>query len=139
MRFLFWNIKKNPVGQIVSQIVRQHDVEVVILAECRDRAEILVNLNLNATTKNLFHLTESQRTRIVIYTRFAPRYIKTAHSSIFFTVRRIILPEKRELLLAAMHLESRLRRRDSHLVSKARIVSARIRQVESELGMSRTV
>jgi hypothetical protein len=48
MRFLFWNVKKNPVGPIVSEIVGQHDVEVVILAECLDEGAILVDLN--ATT-----------------------------------------------------------------------------------------
>jgi hypothetical protein len=137
MRFLFWNIKKNPVGPILSEIVRQHDVEVLILAECLDQGTILVDLN--ATTKNLFHLTDSQRTRVVIYTRFPPEYIKTAHSDKFFTIRRIFLPEKREIRLAAMHLESKLYRRDIHLWSKAKDVSAKIRQVESELAISRTV
>src|SRR5258705_387564 len=48
MRFLFWNVKKNPVGPILSEIVRQHDVKVIILAECRDKAAILVDLNMNA-------------------------------------------------------------------------------------------
>src|SRR6266404_5707863 len=139
MRFLFWNVKKNPVGPILSEIVRQHDVEVVILAECLDKAAILVDLNLNATTKKTFHLTHSQRTRVVIYTRFSPEYIPTAHSDIFFTIRRIILPEKRQMLLAAMHLESKLYRREIHLWGKVRDVSATIRQVESELGISRTV
>src|SRR5260370_1058770 len=103
MRFLFWNVKKNPVATIVSEIVGQHDVEVVILAECLDEAAILVDLN--ATSKNLFHLTDSHRTRVVIYTRFPPEYIKTAYSDRFFTIRRIFLPDKKQILLAAMHLE----------------------------------
>jgi len=38
-----------------------------------------------------------------------------------------------------MHLESKLHRSDSHRWGKARDVSAKIRQVESERGISRTV
>lgn len=137
MRFLFWNVKKNPVGPVLSEIVRQHDVKMVILAECEDEGEILVDLN--ATTENLFHLTDSKRTRVAIYARFPPEYIKTVHSDKFFTIRRIFLPETRQILLAAMHLESKLHRSDIHRWGKARDVSATIRQVESELGISRTI
>lgn len=139
MKFLFWNVNKNPVGPILSEIVVQHDVEVVILAECLDRGAILVDLNLNATFKHLFHLTDGQRTRVVIYARFPPEYLNTAHSDPFVTIRHMFLPQKRQLLLAAMHLESKLRRRDTHLWSVARDVSAKIRQVERELGISNTV
>ena len=137
MVFLFWNVNNNPVGPILSKIVEQHDVEVVILAECLDTAAILIDLN--ATTKNLFHLTDSQRTRVVVYTRFPMQYIKTAHSDKFLTIRHILLPQRREILLAAMHLESKLRRRDSHQASKSKDVSARIHEVESALGVSTTV
>lgn len=137
MRFLFWNVKKNPLGPIVSQIVQEHNVEIIILAECSDPDAILVDLN--SETEHLFHLTESQGTRVVIYTRFPAKYIETVHSDKFFTIRRIFLPERREILLAAMHLESKLHRSDSHRWGKARDVSAKIRQVESERGISRTV
>lgn len=87
MKFLFWNVKKNPLGPIVSQIVREHNVEIIILAECSDPDAILVDLN--SETEYLFHLTESQGTRVVIYTRFPAKYIETAHSDKFFTIRRI--------------------------------------------------
>lgn len=137
MKFLFWNINKNPVGPLLSRIVAEHDVQVLILAECADPAAILIDLN--ATAKNLFHLTDSGRSRVVVYTRFPPQYIETTHSDKFFTIRRIFLPRKRQVLLAAVHLESKLYRRDIHLWGKARDVSAKIRQVESELDISRTV
>lgn len=137
MKLLFWNVKKNPVGPILSEIVRRHDVEIVVLAECLNESAILVDLN--ATSNRLFHLTDSQGTRIVIYTRFSPEYIKTVHSDKFLTIRHIILPEKRHILLAAMHLESKRHRHDIHLWGKASDVSAKIRQVEDELGISRTV
>lgn len=137
MKFLFWNVNKNPVGPILSKIVKQHDVEIVILAECLDEGTILVDLN--AVAKNPFHLTDSKVTRVVIYTQFPAQYIKTMQSDRFVTIRHIFLPQRREILLAAMHLESKLRRRQAHQSSKSRLVSTKIRQVESELGITSTV
>lgn len=137
MKFLFWNVKKNPLGPLVSQIVKENDVEIVILAECADPDAILVDLN--SGIKYPFHLTESQRTRVVIYTRFSPEFIKTKYSHKFFTIRFISLPFKKPQLLVAMHLESKRYRSDIHRCVKAIDASATIRQVESDLGISRTV
>jgi hypothetical protein len=137
MKFLFWNVNRNPVGPILSKVIGQHDIEAVILAECLDTAEILINLN--ATAKNPFHLTDSHRTRVVIYTRFPAQYIETMHSDKFLTIRRISLPQKSQILLAAVHLESKLHRSNIHLWGKAKGVSDKIRQVESELEITKTV
>jgi len=123
MKFLFWNVKKNPVGPILSKIVQEHGVEIVILAECSDRDAILVDLN--SEIKYPFHLTESQRTRVVIYTQFSPEFIGTRHSHKFFTIRCISLPFKKEILLVAMHLESKLHRSDIHRCVEAIDASAK--------------
>lgn len=137
MKFLFWNVKNNPVGPILSKIVQEHRVEIVILAECYDRDAILVDLN--SDVKYPFHLTESKHTRVVIYTSFSPKFIKTTYSETLFTIRRITLPLKKDMLLAAMHLESKRHRSDIHRLGKAMAVSAKIRQIENDLGITRTV
>lgn len=87
MRFLFWNVKKNPVGPILSKIVEGHSVDVVILAECHDSGVMLSDLN--EATGNQFYLPVSPRSRVVIFTRFLRKHIETAHSEDFFTVRLI--------------------------------------------------
>jgi hypothetical protein len=83
MRFLFWNVKKNPVGPILSQIAEDHAVDVVILAECSDADVILGDLNL--TTEYPFHRSEDLITRIVIYTRFPREDMKTVYGDKFLT------------------------------------------------------
>jgi len=136
MKFLFWNIKKNPVGAILSKIVEHHEVEVVILAECPDPVAILIDLNSVAET--LFHLTDDQRTRVVIYTRFPREYTRTAHSDFYLTIRQLRLPRKSEILLAATHLPSKLFGNEdpSEIASR---MAAKISEVERELGISKTV
>jgi exonuclease III len=138
MRFLFWNVKKNPVGPILSKIVEAHNVDVVILAECRDSGVILSELN--GATDNQFHLPDGPGPRVVIYTRFFRKHIKTAHSEDSFTIRLITLPNP-PILLVAVHLPSKLLKTDSQEYQSivASKISARIRQVEREKGTSRTV
>lgn len=139
MKFLFWNVKRKPVGPILSKIVEAHNVDVVVLAECRDPGSMLVDLN--DATGNEFHLPDSPGPRIVIYTRFLREYVETAHSEEFFTMRLISLPGNKPLLLAALHLPSKLHKTDSEEYQSwvASQVSAEIRKVEREKGTSRTV
>jgi len=85
MKFLFWNIKKNPVGPILSNIVQTHNIDIVILAECRDPGVILVDLN--DASDNQVYLPDTPGPRVVIYTRFPRKHIETAYSDDFLTVR----------------------------------------------------
>lgn len=136
MKFLFWNVKKNPVGTILSEIVKHHEIDVVILAECPDPTAILIDLN--SATETLFHLTDNQRTRVVIYTRFPREYTRTAHSDSYLTIRQMQLPRKSTILLAATHLPSRLFGNEdpSEIASR---MAAKIYEVERETGISRTL
>src|SRR5258705_12673518 len=132
MKFLFWNIKKNSIGSILSQIAAEHGVGVLILAECPDQGSIL--LDLNSATENQFHITDSKRTRIVIYTRFPAEFTQSEYHDDTLTVRNIRLPGRDDILLAATHLPSK---RYTNAVDQAIIssrVSEEIRRVESKDG-----
>lgn len=137
MKFLFWNIKKNLIGRILSQIVAEHRVDVVILAECPDQGSIL--LDLNSATENQFHLTDSKRTRVVIYTRFPAEFTQSEYHDDTLTVRNIRLPGREEILLAATHLPSKRYKSAADQAIIASRVSEEIRRVESRAGHTRTV
>jgi hypothetical protein len=137
MRFLFWNVKKNPVGPILSQLAEDYAVDVVILAECADPEAILGDLNLK--TEYPFHRTEDLITRIVIYTRFPREDMETVYGDKFLTIRHIGFLARRSILIAATHFPSKLFRDEYHLWERANQISAKIREVEGALGTSRTV
>ena len=92
-----------------------------------------------AFKRNAYVVTEGQITRIVIYTRFPRENIRTAYADKFLTIRLIRLPNKSPIVLAATHLPSKLFRDEYHLWEKANQISAKIREVERELGTSRTL
>ena len=49
-KFLFWNLGKKDLGTLLELAVREHDVDFVILAECRNGPEeMLLALNRNVT------------------------------------------------------------------------------------------
>lgn len=137
MKFLFWNIKKNSIGRVLSDIAEEHKVDVVILAECSDKSGILGSLN--AANKNLFHLTDSSETRVVIYTRFSRRFINAEYHDKHLTVRRVSMPRQKEILLAAIHFPSKLHLKAGDQGAMASRLSAKVREVESRIGHSRTV
>ncbi len=142
MKFLFWNIKKNSIGRVLSDIVEEHKVEVVILAECSDKIEIEILNGLNTETDDLFHLTASNETRVVIYTRFPDDFIKSEYNDEFLTVRRVSLPARREILLAVIHFPSKRHESYKEPRDRQKLVSdlsSRIREIESRVGHSRTV
>src|SRR5258708_16220812 len=99
MRFLFWNVRRNSVGQILSDLARVHDVEVIILAECSDERAVLRDLNRNADP--LFRLTDSANTRVLIYTRFPREFISSEYHDDFLTIRKLALTGRTEILLVA--------------------------------------
>jgi hypothetical protein len=54
--FLFWNIKQNRIEEIIASIARRHEVDVLILAECRIPVDAMLAA-LNSESEHLFHLT----------------------------------------------------------------------------------
>lgn len=137
MKFLFWNIKDNNIGQVLSQIVEDHEVDVVILAECKGKMGILSDLN--AGVDNLFKLVDTGKARVTVYTRFSREFTQLEYHSNYFAIQRICLPRRKEILLTTIHFISKLHSDEDDQLSRVSRIAARIRQVEKGLGHSRTV
>jgi hypothetical protein len=139
MRFLFWNIKKNPaVNEILRELARHHGIDLLAIAECPHEGQLLAAVN--DVSEPLFHLTDSKRTRVSIYTAFPSEYLASEYHDNTLTIRRLALPGKVEIVFAAAHLPSKIYRStgaDRHLIAER--VSEEIRRVEGRLGHSRTL
>jgi hypothetical protein len=138
MRFLFWNIKNNPAGRLLSGLTEEHNIDVLILAECSDEAGILNAINMG--TRRTFHLTWRTH-RIVIYTRFPREFaemLENAHDR-FLAVGRLKLPGRTEVLLAAIHFPSKRYMSPSDQKAMSRHIAEEIRRVETRVGHSRTL
>ncbi|MFN0124353.1 MAG: endonuclease/exonuclease/phosphatase family protein [Blastocatellia bacterium] len=137
-KFLFWNINKRPLEQLVADLVSEHQVDVLILAECIIPVGRMLE-TLNPGTTSEFHATYSECEKIQIYTRFSGRFIEPLFESGRFTIRRIRLPLRTEILVAAVHLPSKLYWTDHSQNLECSELARTIREVEENVGHARTL
>lgn len=136
-RFLFWNLGKKDLRPLLNRAVRENDVDIVILAECTNRPEeILSGLNQDVTR---FHYTFGVCESIGICTAFSGNFIRPVREGSRFTMRRIRLPLREEILLVAAHLPSKLHWGDKDQEQEVISLADDIRSVEAKRKHRRTV
>jgi hypothetical protein len=106
LTFLFWNLKGSR-QDILSNLVRTHSVDVLMLAECPIKAaSVLATLNHESVD---FFYPQSSCPKIAIYTRFSDQYVLPQDTGDDFTIQRLALPGRPEILLCVVHFPSKLR------------------------------
>lgn len=140
--FLFWNIRQNRIEDIIANVTRRHEVDILILAECKISVGVMLTaLNSESESEHLFHLTNGRRCkRITIYTRLPRNSIESLedYSADKYTLRKLKLP-RAEVLLAAAHLSSKPRYKETDKDSECRILGTAIRKAEEAVGHTRTL
>ena len=139
MTFLFWNLKKNPLQEVIAEITEIHDVDIVILAECEiERSELLTELNSRPGTSFSFPFSVSPR--IAIYTRFPGRWLTSISEEDGLSIRHLNYPiTNTQILLVAAHLPSKLYLRDYDQMQLAPRWRKLIEDAEKKVGHKRTV
>ena len=106
-RFLFWNINRKPLAGLVAELAEIQRIDVVVLAEC-DTDPSAMLLSLNRSPVSGFHLPAGPSRPVNVFTRFSRKFLQPVHKSERITIRRLVLPARRPVLLAAAHLPSKL-------------------------------
>ena len=105
-RFLFWNMNRKPLAQLVADLAAIHGTDVIILAECAvDPATMLQTLNRSAAG---FHFPYGISERIRVFTRFSGEFLQPTNETERVAIRRLTLPAREPVILAAAHLPSKL-------------------------------
>ena len=139
LTFLFWNINKKQLQDIVAELAFLHEVDVLILAEC-DIASPTLLRGLNSKPGLQFYLTFSPSRRIVIYTRFPGKWIEPILDEEDWSIRHLdhpILDQK--LLIVAAHLHSLMSHSKEDLNHLATRLRPHIEDAEEKVGHNRTV
>jgi exonuclease III len=140
LTFLFWNLNGKNLISSLAKLVVTHNVDILILAECTYNANLMPALNPEGQ-KAEFHYAPGKCDRIQIFTRFSKSFIEpiTESESKRYTIRKLTLPDKDEVLLVAAHLLSQLHAKEDNLYAEAIKFAEKIRRTETELGHSRTI
>ncbi len=139
LTFLFWNLARRDIPDAVARIVLENNVDVVLLAENRIPAVSLLR-RLNPSDHVRYHFTPSLvPTKVDIFFGFSPDFITPHADEQRASLRKIRLPGRQEILLCAIHLQSRAVFDESDLTMEAVELNGFIRQAEQRAGHSRTI
>jgi hypothetical protein len=136
--FLFWNLSRKPLQQLLANLAERHEVDVLMLAECSvDPVLILEALN---TSNPQYHYAQSHGCeKIDIYTRFPAEFITPIYEENRLTIRRLQLPGLIDMLLAVHHFPSKVHSDDESQALECVTLSNTLREAEHRVGHSRTV
>ena len=138
LTFLFWNVNRKPLQNLIAALVEEHRVDVLILAET-EIPDVGMLRALNPGGDPEFHLPPSFCPSIKIFTRFPREFLEQVSEGNRYSIRRLVLPGRQEVLLAAVHLPSKLRWSEDSQMLECTQLAATIIEVEAGAGHSRTV
>lgn len=139
LKILFWNINKKDLQVSISRIASIHQIDIIILIECEiSPIEMLKTLN----EKNIdffFASATSNCRKVTFFTRFSEEYIQPIYEESRFTIRKIDLPARMEILLVAIHFPSKINWSSQDQAQFSQRISQEIVNQERRIGHSRTV
>ena len=138
LNFLFWNVNGKPLTDLIVQLTEEHRIDVLIIAECEIEARLLL-LRLNDAVADGFHYPFSLCPRISMFTRFSADFIRPIFEEKRVSIRRLQLPGRPEILVAAVHLPSKRFWSGESQSAECAWLSANIRQAERDVGHERTL
>ena len=89
--FLFWNLNRKPLLNLVAELADRRRVDVVILAECADEPSSILKA-LNCSGDGGFRYPRSLCERIRVFTRFSRQFLVPRSESERISIRRLSLP-----------------------------------------------
>jgi hypothetical protein len=105
-KFLFWNLNRRDLHGFVRNLARQENADVVILAECpTPPARLLEELNADSPD---YQYAPSNCGHLLFFTRFDSRVLTPLFESHRVSIRRLALPVRQSLLVAAAHLPAKI-------------------------------
>ena len=138
-RFLFWNINRKPLAGLVADLAEIHQVDVVVLAECDTDPSAMLQA-LNRAPETGFHYPNAGLCRqITVFTRFSGDSLEPVSETERTSIRRLTLPARKPVLLAAAHLPSKLRWLEESQKFECVELARQIAAAEQQAGHHRTI
>lgn len=136
--FLFWNMKQTNRLDILSRLVREFNIDVLMLAEnTLGVADVLIELNKSKAAD--FHYNTGLCERIDIFSKFTQAQIKPQFESKHITIRHLKPPTTCDLLLVVAHLSSKLHQSSESQAFEITEIARDIIRMEDKIGHTRTV
>lgn len=139
LRFLFWNIYRKPLIPLIKDVVRSHNIDVLILAESKlEDSKVLSALNEGQDI--LFYRDTGHSEAIKLYFRYPRDHFRAVKDEGRIAIRHITSPDDRNnFLLVAVHVPSKLYLDERDQLSYIMDLSDTIMQEEESVKHCRTL
>ena len=140
MKFLFWNIYKKPLQNLVGELANEQNIDVVILAENEiDDLPFLQSLNKGRSRNKFSPSIHYTKRGITIFTNFMRSWLRPVRDTHRISISELDHPLFEKILLVAVHLPSKLY--GSHTDSFINAIELReeIETIENIMGHKRTI
>ncbi len=135
--FLFWNVNKKPLENLIKELAFQYDVDIILLAEyVSNPTKLLIELNNEDFG---YFLAPSFCSKIHIFSRFREEFFPAISESDRITVRNLKLPGLQDILLAVVHFPSKINFSNDSQAFECVNLADIIREAELRIGHSRTI
>jgi len=132
--FLFWNLHRKPLQEIIANLALSYEVNVLMLVECSIAPGVLLT-TLNQCRRAEYHYAPDRCEKVEIFTRYPRQFIKPICEENRLTIRHLKLPGTTEILLAVTHFISKLHSTALKQASESRELSHLIRLREKKLDI----
>lgn len=136
--FLFWNVNRRPITDPIVKLVRNHSVDILVIAESSIvDSELLAQPNDGQTRIYFSDMILPRRVRI--YHRYSPKFVRPISDRGYLAFRHFELPLCKPLLFGAVHLPSKSYESEGEQTFACTDFAREIERVETLVGHSRTV
>ena len=136
--FLFWNLRGNLLEEILKNLVERYDVDVVMLAEMDFAPDVLLSV-LNRNQVRYEYAANVGCKKIHIFVRFREEFLEIIRETERLTIRHLKLPNRTSILLAAVHMVSKLHYSEHTQIIEAIKLAEEITKAEKDVDHTRTV
>jgi len=135
--FLFWNINWKPVSELIVALVEEHAIDVLMLAESDiDQGHLLRSLN---DRSHDFHFAPSAPAPVQMFIGTPTYVVRNVDDGSRYSIRELRMPGCIAVLVALLHLPSRLFVDERSQDFECTITAQSIREAEARVGHERTL
>lgn len=137
-----WNIggknAQSGIVRLISGLQREHDADVIALAECSDGVVGSALRALNSLRTEFAFVQLASRVRLLVRQTAITRAEETERHA-YYSILKLSRGSLPQLLLAPVHMVSRLEKEAPHIDRELEQFANAIRSTETSVGHSRTV
>jgi hypothetical protein len=137
-KFLFWNLNKKPLTELIAVLAAEQRIDVLVLAECNiPEVNLLDALNTDQPMK--FSRPFNPSPHFKFFLRYPRDCMKLVRDEPGIAIRRLVPPIGLEILMVAVHLPSKFYHQDIEQAFLCTRLTRYIEVAEQKVGHSRTI